>query len=148
MTQLPKRMTTIIPATELTIIKNWWERLDKEDQNELQALYDEQLLDTKTHLSIYLCGKFVEQERPTENQKYLLSHFYEYLINHELFTEHKTFVGSTCSAHKIAENTVKNGYIPINYKCPLNDQDCLMLKILNIHERRKGFRLFVRFKIV
>lgn len=146
MNEITTRIKTEIPAKEITQIKNWWEKLSEENKNELKELYLDEEKSNKEIISIYLCGEFVEQERKHRNDIFWINHFYDYIINHELFEDfnHPT-IGGICSAVNLAEKSIRNGLFESNYKCPQNKKDCIVEQLLN-RKLGKPYELYLIFK--
>lgn len=147
MIPIPRRIKTLVSAKEITQVQGWWEKLNEDNQKELQSLYDsEEQKDEKT-VAIYLSGKYVEQERPDDRDIFWINHLYNYIVNHELqFEIPIQRVSYICSANKIAANAIKSGIIPIDFQCPEKKKDCLMLSILK-EGKGKSVLLKVNFKI-
>lgn len=142
--ELPKRLKTSISVEEILKVENWWDKLSEENQLQLASLYNEEAPNRKNIVSIYLCGKYVEQERVIPNNAFWVNHFYNYIVNHELvIDETKIHVGGVCSSNKIAENSIRTGIIRNGFICPLNDSSCLMKSIL---EFRQGLSLQLSIK--
>ncbi|MGB0522573.1 MAG: hypothetical protein ACPGJS_06420 [Flammeovirgaceae bacterium] len=148
MITLPRKLKTTIPAQEILNVAHWWDKLNKEHQQELADLYTEDYPNPNQFVSIYLCGKFVEQEVDNTHDVFWINHFYEYLVNHELIVaEHPHYVGGTCSANKAAEHAIRKARIRHNFSCPNRDANCLMRQILNLEEGKKDFIFYVKFEL-
>lgn len=148
MTNIPRQLKSIIPLKEILQVEDWWSKLSQENQSELEAFYDEGVDHENQLVSIYLCGKFVEQDRPKNKEIFWINHFYDYIINHELFIDETVqHVGGICFSNKVAEEVIKKGLIPKNFKCPESGNDCQMMKILNLKERNKSFQFYLKFKL-
>lgn len=147
MIPIPKKIKTLISSKEITQVENWWEKLNPENQKELESLYLEENPKKEKTVSIFLCGKYVEQERPERNDIFWVNHLYNYIVNHELKFETRTFhVGGICSANKSAADSIKSCLIPANFVCPEKKKDCLMRSILD-QEKGKSLLLSIEFKI-
>lgn len=147
MRDLPKRIKTSISVEELLKVKDWWGKLSEENQSELSLLYNEDTRNSKQIVSIYLCGKYVEQERIIPNNAFWVNHFYDYIVNHELvIDEYKVHFGGVCSSNKLAENSIRKGLIRKGFVCPNNDVNCLMKRVLQ-DEKEKSLQLYIRFKL-
>lgn len=146
MNDIPTRIKTTIPAREITTIENWREKLSNENQEELRSLYsNEERADDQT-VSIYLCGEFAEQERRHEGDVFWINHFYDYIINHELFEDfNHVHVGGICSAENLAEQSSRKGLFESQYKCPLNKPGCVIEQLLK-REQGKSYELYLVFK--
>jgi hypothetical protein len=88
----------------------------------------------------------VEQERKHRNDIFWINHFYDYIINHELFEDfnHPT-IGGICSSVDLAEKSIRNGLFEPNYKCPLKKKNCVVEQILN-RQKGKSYELYLIFK--
>lgn len=146
--EIPRKLTSKIPAKALFQIENWWEKLDAENQKELHSLYqNESFVDDNIMISIQLCGKFVEQDKVLSSQPFWLNYFYDYLVNHEVFLIDRVLhIGGICSSNNVAEQVFRNGFIPQNFLCPLKKENCLMKNLLEF-EPKKSLQLFVRFQL-
>ncbi|MEO1412596.1 MAG: hypothetical protein AAFW73_22090 [Bacteroidota bacterium] len=142
---IPRRLRSMIPAREILQVESWWQKLPPDNRAELQDLYDETPADGERLVPIYLCGRFVEQERVDRQEVFWVNHFYDYLINHELIVDQRPQVGGICSAQVEAVRVIRTGLIPTDFRCPLGGKACLMLRLL---ARRPGWHLqfFVRFQ--
>lgn len=148
-TNIPRQLRSLIPVRKILEVEDWWEKLSEENQLELQSIYDEGDERTEELVAIHLCGKFVEQEKEDRLDIFWINHFYEYIINHEMFIEDNrpAWYGRICSANKEAEQVIRNGILPKEFICPESKKDCLMLKILDIHQRKKSLQFYVKFKL-
>ncbi|MCI5083969.1 MAG: hypothetical protein MRY78_19885 [Saprospiraceae bacterium] len=138
-----RQVKTDISAREITKVEAWWDKLSEEQQAALQRLYSTEDEQKEQTISIYLCGKFVEQE--PEQKDFWVNHFYDYIVNHELFIdETKPNVGGICSSNKVAETAIRNGIFAHSYECPLKQKNCIIKEILN-EQVGKSLQLYIRF---
>lgn len=148
MSNIPRQLKSSVPLREIFQVENWWNKLSAENQTELQAFYEEDQVVTEQMVSIYLCGKYVEQDITNTNDVFWINHFYDYIINHELHIDHKpTYVGGICSSNKVAEQVIRKGLIPKHFKCPLLGDACLMMNILDLENKNKSFQFYLKFEM-
>ena len=148
MPNIPRQLKSIIPIHKIIQVEDWWNKLNKENQAELKSIYEEELKSEGKFISIYLCGKFVEQEIPNNRDTFWVNHLYDYIVNHELIIdETMPHIGGICSANKVAEEVIRRGIIPIDFQCPESGEDCQMLKILNLKGRKKSLQFYLKFKL-
>jgi len=143
-----RKFKTLISAKELTQIENWWQKLSLENQTSLRRLIEIEEEQDQQTVAIQLCGKFVEQEQIQKNDVFWVNHFYDYIISHELFVDESVpHIGGISSATTLAEQSIRKGFFPLNYKCPLRKKDCIMVKLLSQQRFEKGLALYLKFKI-
>ena len=147
---------------ELQKTEDWWNQLSEEEQVEINQLYDVEQGDRAAEengvelVPIAVYGEFVEEEdskrREWLNNDYWRQGFVEYLINHEhahdvqvMFSGRVWHLGGTCREHPKALKTLKDGFIPANYTCPLKDKACPMRKLLSF-QPGKSLKLMAKFK--
>ncbi len=148
MANIPRTLKSIIPIREIVEVEDWWNKLSDENQSELASIYHEETRKDDQLVSIYLCGKFVEQEHPKQQDVFWVNHFYDYIINHELYLNNpKPIVGGICSANEAAKKIIKNGVIPIDFICPVLGEACQMMKILNLSQRNQALHFYIKFKL-
>ena len=147
MQEITSRIKTTIPAQEIIRIENWWKKLSPENQQELQSLYLAEENVDEALVSIYLCGEFVEQERKHISDIFWINHFYDYIINHELFEDfnHPT-IGGICSATNLAEQSIRKGLFAYDYRCPLKKKDCVVERLLS-RKSGQAYELYLVFKL-
>ena len=147
MTDIPRKLTSVVPIQEILNVKNWWNKLSEENQIELASIYNqEEEEDQEQLVAIHLCGKFVEQEKPNRQDAFWVNHFYEYIVNHELIIDDIPKLG-ICSANKEAENAIRNGMIKKGFSCPEHNKNCLMKNILSLGNDQKSLQFFVKFTL-
>lgn len=148
MNLLPKKIRSQISAKEITNVENWWEKLSPENQKNLESLYLQEDEKAENTISIYLCGKFVEQERPDDRDIFWVNHLYNFIVNHELklYPERRFVSGGICSANLSAQEAIKSGFIPKGFNCPEKKKNCLMLNVLH-RNPGKSVKLYVEFKL-
>jgi len=147
MQNIPTRIKSMIPVKEILAAENWWNKLSEENQYDLKELYDEDSRSDSGTVSIYLCGKFVEQETKNEDSMFWINYFYDYIVNHELvIDEYKVHHGGICSRTKAAENAIRAGKLDNKFECPLNNCNCQMKKIINLNQN-KVLEFYIKFKL-
>lgn len=148
MITLPKPIKSTIRASEILAVENWWGKLSQDQQQELAPLYDEQFVDQDQMISIYLCGRYVEQDAEEAiDSRFWINQFYEYLVNHEIVIEDcKMHIGGTCSANHAAESALRNARIKQSFRCPEQKASCLMRKLLS-YKSGYDFQFYVRFEV-
>jgi len=149
MITIPKRLKSTIPVSMILEVEDWWNKLSDENKNELQELYENEEKANSNTVSIFLCGKYVEQERTIHNnhEGFWVNYLYDYIVNHELIIDElQHHIGGTCSANQLAEKAVRNGSIHKNFQCPNKDENCLMRALLR-KGNGKSLRLYIKFSL-
>ena len=148
MQSIKRRFKTDISLKEITQIEDWWNKLSEENQQELEAYYLDEEKSRDEVVSIFLCGKFVEQEkRQYEKDIFWINHFYDFIINHELHINvNQVQAGGICSSNELAERSIRQGIFKTGYACPLKQDNCIIEDLLE-KENGKSFELFLKFKI-
>jgi len=144
---IKRKIKTDISIKQITQIEDWWNKLSIENQQELEEFYLDEDKNQEEIVSIYLCGKYVEQEREYKKDVFWINHFYEFIINHELhMNDTHVHVGGICSTNNLAEKSIREGIFLKGYKCPLKKENCIIENILK-EEEGKSFELYLRFKL-
>lgn len=146
MTDIPRKLTSVVPIQEILNVQNWWNKLSEENQIELASIYNQEEEDQEQLVAIHLCGKFVEQEEPNNQDAFWVNHFYEYIVNHELIIDDKPKL-MICSANMEAENAIRNGMIKKGFSCPEHNKSCLMKNILSLENDKKSLQFFIKFTL-
>ncbi len=148
MTNIPKQLTALIPAQKIMEIEDWWEKLSKENQLELESIYKENTQNEGQLVSIQFCGKFVEQETEQNLDIFWINHLYEYLVNQELIIDETMPPPAiACFRNEKAENAIRNGMLLKEFICPESNKNCLMKEILNIKGGEKSLQFYVKFTL-
>ncbi|MEO1258640.1 MAG: hypothetical protein AAFZ15_07575 [Bacteroidota bacterium] len=149
MKAIKRKFKTEISLKEITQIEDWWNKLSEENQQELEAYYLDEDKNQDEIVSIFLCGKFVEQEkRQYEKDIFWINHFYDYIISHELHmaVAKPLHVGGICSSNNLAEQSIRQGIFKAGYICPLKKKECIIENLLK-REKGKSFELYLKFKV-
>ncbi|TCI85078.1 hypothetical protein [Tenacibaculum sp. M341] len=147
MKNIPNKLKTVIPIQEITSIENWWNKLSRENQTELEVLYNEESEIQNQMVELEFCGEYVEREITESEDAFWIHQFYEYLVNHELIVDESPRY-YVCSANNEAEQAIRKGVIRKDFVCPESNKNCLMRKIIDFKKGEKSLKLFVRFKLV
>ncbi|WP_299551602.1 hypothetical protein [Seonamhaeicola sp.] len=144
--EIPRNLKSVVPIQEISKVEDWWNKLSKENQIELESVYKDEPENQNQFVAIHLCGKFVEQEKTNNHDVFWVNHFYEYIVNHEIIIDQKPKL-YVCSAYKEAENAIRTGIIKKEFLCPELNKNCQMRKILDLENGEKSLQFFIRFKL-
>lgn len=143
MTTIPDALVRNVPENEQEHAKQWWATLSKKMQKEFLLFCDEKSDDTSYfgtveegalvwhELPIELKGRLIDPLEVREH-KALKEELIEYVNNHEdvqFFVVEKKF--HICRSHPAAAMAIKSGRIKADFRCPLNDNSCLMRRMLD-----------------
>jgi hypothetical protein len=93
---------------------------------------------------VHVTAEFVDEKDQENDPELWHDDFYEYLINHEVIIE--SYKGPhICTAEPEARAAAKAGFIPADFTCPIENQDCLMRGILE-PAQGKSVRLRISFE--
>jgi hypothetical protein len=143
MDQIPGNLVITVAREHFSSIQSWWNSLSEEDKHEIYNLCIEQdsctLVSLEDELQSFeskqfpiISGHFESPDKARPNLEWYQD-MYEYLVAHpevKLAAHLEPKVFHICTAHEKAREVIQSGVIPENFKCPLEDNACLMKNIL------------------
>jgi len=124
--KLPAPLTKRLSSRQRTDVAKWWQGLDEEERSALRP--------NRRRWPSAVIGRFVEPEPSAQSSDEFegVIDFYEYLVNHEISLEDRSF--HICSAHPRARAVLAAGRIPADYSCPRADAPavCPMRALLDV----------------
>jgi hypothetical protein len=147
MKEIPKKLKSVVPIQKITQVEDWWHKLSKENQDELEGIFTEEVDNNNQQVAIEFFGEFVEEDEVNENEAFWVNHFYEYIVNHEIVIDKKPNRG-VCSALVQAQDVIKKGILSKDFTCPEHNKKCQMRELLNLENGERSLRFSVRFKLL
>lgn len=145
-------MTAVLDEAVRT---EWWRDLADSERRELIALWDRRAEridyarrgDGFEPVPVRLVGRTVEPLDPAdaEDAEYISTQLLEFILNHEdiaFFLKERKF--HICRRHALAQNTLRQGYIPAEFQCEMAGSLCPIRQISRaVAGKRVHFRLEV-----
>ena len=123
----------------LRAIDEWWAHLDASSRSEALHLWHE-CSQAEFGLAVRVEALFAD-DHAKETGDFWHSDYYDYLVNHEIYLFNVPGV-HVCTQHPVAATAVRAGFIPHDFSCPLQAENCAMRRLLS-HSPGRSLRLRV-----
>ena len=138
---IPQQLVADLPTGLRSDVETWWGSLTDEARRTLTCQWEPEA--DECRFSLYfredesewrkLSFEALAEEEEEADDWEQKRDFFEYAVNHELlFKDHQGRTTHVCRAHKAARQLIKEGKIPANFVCPVNDQACPMREIVKM----------------
>jgi hypothetical protein len=144
MEAIPARLLNRLSPGDAELIADWWAGLADSDRTEVVALCDARLeecffgvppADQEEVIPVVIGGRFVPGDDAAGWAEWHAELFDHLLCHPDLVflvppVDRKFHIG--CTRHEAARAALAAGSVPADFRCPLDEEDCPMRRLLNL----------------